>query len=307
MHDDSPSTPDPLEQNNRLFWIAGVVGGLIVLAIAAIFLFGFSSVETKNTGGGPGHVEEDNLATARQTLVRQNDLTTCRGALSQINTELNEKPERRPPALTDQEKDWLREQAGLDAGELTEIDSGNYTQLDGQHLDRCFLLRDVARGLEVKGVRGANGATVREAGPDLAARAFAWVVREVRLREHEGEPVPPAFVLRRGWGNALERALVFLALLEQFGDPSAPQPELLGCLLYLPKEGGGERFWACGVVSGDEKELYLFDPRLGLPIPPPLPPPVPGGGKGGGRRRWPRSASNRSCWPRSTSTSTATT
>jgi hypothetical protein len=81
--------------------------------------------------------------------------------------------------------------------------------------------------------------------------------------------VPPAFVLRRGWGTALERALVFLALLEQLGDLSAPHPELLGCLLHLPKDGGGERFWACGVVAGDGKDLYLFDPRLGLPLPGP--------------------------------------
>jgi hypothetical protein len=232
----------------------------------AMFLFGFSTVETKNTASGPGRVEEDNLAAARQTLARQTDLTTCRGALGQINSELGENPQRRPPSLAQEQKDWLREQVGLDPNELAEIDGGNYTQLDGQHLDRCFLLRDVARGLEVKGVRAANGATIHEAGLDLAARAFAWVGREVRLREHDGEAVPPAFVLRRGWGTPLERALVFLALLEQLGDLSAPRQELLGCLLYLPGDAGGERFWACGVVAGDGKDLHLFDPRLGLPI-----------------------------------------
>jgi hypothetical protein len=270
---------NPDEQPVTGRWERFFSGYRIWLILAPVFLFfaivgvyyllGGSSTLTTNPGGDRKRTEEDNLTAARQALARQTDLTTCRGALSQINSELGEQPERRPPALTQEQKDWLRQQAGLDSGELTEIDSGNYTQLDGQHLDLCFLLRDVARGLEVKGVRAANGAAVRETGPDLAARAFAWVVREVRLREHEGEAVPPAFVLRRGWGTPLERALVFLALLEQLGDPSAPQPELLSCLLYLPGDSGGERFWACGVVAGDGKDLYLFDPRLGLPIPGP--------------------------------------
>jgi hypothetical protein len=258
-----------LERNYRPFWIAGTLGGLVVVAIVVMLLFGFSTVPTQKTESGPNRAEESGLESARQTLSRQTDLTTCRGTLSQINSELGDNPQRRPPALTAEQKDWLREQVGLDAGELAEIDNSNYTQMDGQYLERCFLLRDAARGLEVKGVRGANGAMVREAGPDLAARAFAWVVREVRLREHEGEAVPPTFVLRRGWGTALERALVFLALLEQFGDLSAPHPELLGCLLYLPNDAGGQRFWACGVVVGDGKDLSLFDPRLGLPLPGP--------------------------------------
>jgi hypothetical protein len=269
MRDDYPPALGPWESKYLQLRIAGVIGGLIVLAIIAIFLFGFSSVQTPNTSSSPGRVEEDNLAAARQTLSRQTDLTTCRGVLGQINSELGDKPHRRPPTLTPEQKDWLRDHAGLDAGELTEIDNSNYTQLDGQHLDCCFLLRDVARGLEVKGVRAANGGAVREAGPNQAARAFAWVVREVRLREHSGEAVPPAFVLRRGWGTPVERALVFLALLEQLGAPDAPRPELLGCMLYLPNDAGGERFWACGVVAGDSKDLYLFDPRLGLPLPGP--------------------------------------
>ncbi len=159
-----------------------------------------------------------------QTLTRQTDLNACRNALQQINAELSEKPNLHPPALTNEQKDWLRENLGLSGEELSEVETNHYTRLDNHHLFRCFLMRDAASTLEVKGVRGKAGAVVREKPLDQAARAFAWVMREVRLRQRDGEEAPPAFVLRRGWGTALERALVFLALLEQLGDPDAPRP-----------------------------------------------------------------------------------
>jgi hypothetical protein len=68
---------------------------------------------------------------------------------------------------------------------------------------------------------------------------------------------------------------VFLALLEQFGLDEDAAAGLQGCLVLCPGgEKGGPRLWACGVAVGAEPDaLYLFDPRLGLPIPGP-------GGKG---------------------------
>ncbi len=265
MRDDYPSALGPWERLFARRWIVVAVSGGILLAIVGFFLLlRGSSAPTINSGGGPVRVEESGLEPARQSLVRQADLNSCRSALQQINAELREKPERRAPLLKAEQRAWLREQAGLDRGALAEIDGSDYTRLDGHHLDRCLLMRDAAAGLEVKGVRGAGAA---EAPLGWAARAFAWVVREIQLGEHGGEPVPPAFALRRGWGSALERALVFLAVLEQFGDPDISRPALLGCLLYIPNESGSMNFWACGVVTDDDKDVYLFDPRLGLPLP----------------------------------------
>ncbi len=143
--------------------------------------------------------------------------------MQQINLELSRNNQLHAPSLTAEENAKLREQAGLDNDEIAEIEGGNFTRLDGQHLDGCFLLRNVARALEVKGGAGGGGAAVPETELQQAARAFAWVVRQVQLREHNGETVPPAFVLRRGWGRPFECALVFLALLEQLGDPAAPR------------------------------------------------------------------------------------
>jgi hypothetical protein len=80
------------------------------------------------------------------------------------------------------------------------------------------------------------------------------------------DTVPPAFALRRAWGDATERALVFLALLQQ---DRGPEP-LRGCLLTLKDKASNKQvLWACGVVAGDEKKVYLFDLRLGLPVPGP--------------------------------------
>ena len=39
--------------------------------------------------------------------------------------------------------------------------------------------------------------------------------------------------------------------------------------MYVPNQSGGMSFWACGVVVGHGEDVYLFDPRLGLPLPGP--------------------------------------
>ena len=91
---------------------------------------------------------------------------------------------------------------------------------------------------------------MREKPLDQAARAFAWAMREVRLRPMEGEASPPVFVLQRSWAQPWKLALVFLALLEQIGDSRTSQSELLGFLLQIPaaREGKkGERPSSLGV------------------------------------------------------------
>jgi hypothetical protein len=256
----------------RFNWIYVVLallglGGVILIWSMTL---GVSPTTTK-TASGPKSVEENRVDTARQDLSRQTDLNACRGALKEINAELGEKASLRPPALTTEQKDWIHQNLNLSTEEMAEVESSHFTRLDNQHLFGCLLFRDAAHdALEVKGVRGkAGGPAIREKPLDQAARAFFWVMREVRLRPAEGEADPPSYVVRRGWGTALERALIFLALLEQLGDPSAPESELLGFLLEVPDKSGTMRLWACGVMAGDGKDVYLFDPSLGLPLPGP--------------------------------------
>jgi hypothetical protein len=66
--------------------------------------------------------------------------------------------------------------------------------------------------------------------------------------------------------------MVFLDLLEQLSPPGGPggaADDLLGCLVLCPGKDGKPRLWACGVLVGQGPEVYLFDPRLGLPLPGP--------------------------------------
>src|SRR5262249_53770538 len=173
----------------------------------------------------------------------------------------------------------LAAQVGLNKDELAEVSSPTYTPLDAHHLEACFLLRDAARTLELGAVTG-GGKAARQTPLDRAVAGFAWVVRQgPRPPPHRQPtspgPAPPAPVLRRGQGSPLERALVFLALLERFGLDEDAAAGLQGCLVLRPGgEKGEPRLWACGVAVGAAPDaLYLFDPRLGLPIPGP-------GGKG---------------------------
>jgi hypothetical protein len=198
---------------------------------------------------------DEALEQARETLSRASDLTTCRTALQQINLHLGRNPERRPATLTTEQVEILKDpkQFGLNAAELSEVDSSAFTALDGQHLDLCFLFRDAARSLETDGL----------SSEDRANRAFAWTVRQVRLREGRGEPAPPHFVLRRGFGSELERGLVFLTLLEQLDVPGC----LLGPATDTPTAASA---WGCGALTeaaDGGKQVIVYDLRLGLPLP----------------------------------------
>jgi hypothetical protein len=253
------------------FWVAvALVGGLVVAAVVMWVAKGTTRPVSPGATAVRPTVTDDELAAARDTLSREPNLDACKAAVGQLNAYVNRHADRRPPALGPEERDQLAGRFGLAGAELAEVDSGTYTALDAHHTDECFLLRDAARALDAEET-GPQGRPLRPEPVERAAAAFRWVVREVRHIEHGLgryglDLAPPAYVLRRGWGNSRERALVFLALLAQDAGPE----RLTGCLLSLPGEGNGPpRLWACGVAVGDGKDVYLFDPRAGLPLPGP--------------------------------------
>jgi hypothetical protein len=223
----------------------------------------------------PGGEPEDTLEPAREALAKSPDLAACRAALQQVNSYLLRHPDARPPALGDEQRQFLQaaDKLGLNAAEVGEAAADSYTPLDGQHLEQCLLFRDVARALDADGLPQ----------PEQAAAAFAWVVREVRpstwtapsvpfmralagmLQERGIRELPPHLVVRRGWGSPLERGVVFVTLLEQFGIP--------GCLFVTPGTDGNPGLaWGCGALvtqPGGGRDVLVFDPRLGLPLPGP--------------------------------------
>jgi hypothetical protein len=220
--------------------------------------------------------QESPLGAVRDTLSRKTDLATCRNMVTQLNTHLQRAGrEHAVPVLPASKERELTKQLGLDDGDLKELTNGNFTALDAFHLESAFLFRDVARSLELAAPGGRGGKPVSLSPLERARLAFEWTVRQVRLvAPLDSAPVPPEFVLRRGSGTALERALVFLAVLEQLGVADDPSGALQGCLLLVTGKDSSTLLWACGVVPAAEPaNMYLFDPRLGLPLPGP-------GGKG---------------------------
>lgn len=98
----------------------------------------------------------------------------------------------------------------------------------------------------------------------VAERLFDWTVRNIQLEPDADSDSAiryrPFETLLRGRGTAAERAWLFILLARQQG--------LDVVMLALTDDAGkNERLWLPALLSGGE--LYLFDARLGLPIPGP--------------------------------------
>ncbi len=99
---------------------------------------------------------------------------------------------------------------------------------------------------------------------DVARRLFDWTVRNIQLQadwsgsEEKRIRHRPFETLLHGRGTAQERAWLFVLLARQQG----LNVVFLG---LADKKGGNVRPWLPALVANDQ--LYLFDTRLGLPIP----------------------------------------
>ena len=195
---------------------------LLLFAIFALVAVGFVGCRrvpaptpdnfnpAKNRGGDP---IEKALATFRypENPRTSDDATRYRDGLQLLSGIAG-----RAGNLSDEERKFLVNDAHLTDDELAEVEAAGFRPADAHHLDECFSFRDAARSIEAKGV-----------GPIAQADAdFQWVMRNVLLHDQVDDWTPPAVTLRRGYGNAVDRALVFLAMLRQ------SQRE--GCLVVVP-------------------------------------------------------------------------
>jgi hypothetical protein len=131
---------------------------------------------------------------------------------------------------------------------------------EGRLLQEAVWMRDISRW-----ARGDSFDNVQR-----AAALFDWTARNVQLvADEEARVHRPWQVLLYGRGTAEQRAWVFANLCRQLG--------LDVVMLAVQGEneqgdagavqGGHNYFWLPALVEGDG--LYLFDMRLGLPIPGP--------------------------------------
>ncbi len=161
-----------------------------------------------------------------------------------------------------QPADWKLDPmiAGLpkSLGELPQVKNlaaVEFSQFDGFELQEAVWLRDISHW--------ARGDVLDDL--DRARSLFDWTVRNIQLEADRPNRIPqfPWETLLLGRGTASERAWTFILLLRQIDIDAA----------MLVVDGGrgkddaknSPRPWCVGVLI--EGNVYLFDPRLGLPIP----------------------------------------
>jgi hypothetical protein len=251
---------------------AAISACLVGACLAVVFLPGCGkSPNTSSENEKEKTRKVDPWEGVTNRLKRETDLASCKTALNQLNTDLAEQKDGAgAKGMTEAEAKKLAALVPLSSDDILELLPSAYTSLDPNYLADCFYLRDAARSIDPTGLTE----------PELARAAFAWVCRQMYLSPWEMEnvgyipAVPPTYSLRRGSGSGLERAYVFLAVLQQLG--------LDGCLIGPPTAQNkmtivlgpngksvlqNGPFWAVGVRSG--AEILLFDPWRGEPFPGP--------------------------------------
>jgi hypothetical protein len=180
--------------------------------------------------------------------------------------------------------------------QVKNLDKMEFTLFDGFAVQEASWLRDIS--LWAKGDA--------EDEVDRVTALFDWTVRNIQLDRDDQPRIPqfPRETILLGHGTALERAWVFILLLRQLDIDAAvlaveqnpgkgdegrgagdgkKEPDASSAVKKpdkaadkgTGKEPGKEpaknqpklRPWCVGVLI--EGEVYLFDPRLGLPIPAP--------------------------------------
>lgn len=153
--------------------------------------------------------------------------------------------------------DFLGTEMRLHPDVVKEIERAEFSRLDAHYLAEVLMFAELARYLDLNSY------------PELirAREAMDWVHRNVYRTTERTFPAPASYVARRGSGDTLERAYVFLALCEQLGIDTCfigpPDAEE-----QLPVVGPDDAppltpFWAVGARIGNQ--IYMFDPYSGLP------------------------------------------
>lgn len=143
--------------------------------------------------------------------------------------------------------------------QLKELSRGTFDERDAYHLRNSLLF-------------GAIRAEITRRMPDRnddlwqAVELFNYVIRNVELVDGHPDALPmPIFrVLLSGKGTVEDRAWFFAALLRQVQVPAV--------ILSAPSKSGkgqqeSKQPFVVGVLL--ENDIYLFDPKLGMPLPAP--------------------------------------
>ena len=226
-------------------WIALAVC-LVLLSCGVAVIYVYRPTETATRDRlAKDRGKPDSTKTALEMLRQAPSIDRYKEGVRLLNASLAQSQSFRDKVtLNEKARAFLATTVGLNGDELSDVESVTFRPADAYHLAEAFLFRDVARLLEIP------------SAADQADLCFRWVTEHVLLHEQGEESPPPAYVVRRGYGSARDRAVVFLALMRQF--------QIEGAVLVLP--GAAEEVALVGVLDPSLDSVRLFDPRLGMPV-----------------------------------------
>lgn len=133
---------------------------------------------------------------------------------------------------------------------LNQLERNTFDSDDGRYIRACYLSRKISEQV------GRDAPTEKE----RVLAIFEWVCRNVALRgaDEINYPVSLYEALIIGRGLAEDRAVVLASILKQLRIDSV-------ILRQKSETANREAPWLFGAVAGSE--MYLFDLRLGLPVP----------------------------------------
>ncbi len=174
--------------------------------------------------------------------------------------------------IVDRLNQWIRDQTGVASWkpdpmieeladqykklpQMDRLDELKFGKFDGFALQEAAIARDLSQW-----IRGDSADEL-----DRASHIFDWIVRNVQLIPDAADQIPqfPWETLVLGRGTAEDRIWAFITLARQQGVDAA-------VLRWKAEETGEKKrgeYWLIGVLREDK--IYVFDPRLGLPIPAP--------------------------------------
>ena len=242
----------------RIALVAFAPAVAIAIAAGGCTNSGQSSAKQAATVVAQSDVSEELFDNAVGMLNTLDEFEPDQNPLAQIVERLNQwMVTRRPQA------DWELDPMVADLPEnhrklraVDWLDAMQFEESDAQALQEVVWLRNVARQV---------------AGEELdaleqAKLLFDWTIRNIQIEPDvaaAGSPERmkqfPQETLLCGRGTAIDRAWVFILLCRQ--------AELDAMMLALPKDGAEKELepWLPAVLI--DKRLYLFDTRLGLPLP----------------------------------------
>ncbi len=156
----------------------------------------------------------------------------------------------------------------LSLAQVEEVAQLGPTKLDGHHLVSSLFWREVAT--RITNSTDLWSSLKKDPDRKAAMATFAWVCRMVAFsgsgsEAPDGLPIEPQLTLRKGWGSALDRALIYLALRNQqkTATNQTIPPDLL---LQMDTGQPGKTRILVGSWIPSARDWWILDPVLGLPL-----------------------------------------